>query len=106
MDDTISCALSSSIPNYANITGICIFFSGYKIRYRHSSEPKNIHADIWSLHSTQRLMTSLELTEAASRLHITYMRIDGDIPPALNTITPNLMYLKLENIPHIDQLEQ
>ena len=41
MDDTISCALSSSIPNYANITGICIFFSGSTMLQENPSDPLN-----------------------------------------------------------------
>ena len=77
--------------------------TGYRVWYKHDRErdidriPNHSDADIQS-------KTLQQLREATQGLRITHMRIDGDIPPGLESITPDIQELKVKNLQDEDQL--
>ena len=77
--------------------------TGYRVWYKHELEPdidripNHSDADVKSL-------TSQQLREETHGLRITHMRIDGDIPPGLESIAPDIQELKVKNLQDEDQL--
>ena len=76
----------------------------YAIWFRHTLEPK-IDRIPYLQDNRFKEFTLDELRKATQTLDITHMIIEGNIPPGLHQIAPNLKQLKLEEIPHTDQLQ-
>lgn len=47
-----------------------------------------------------------ELIAATAEVDITHMCIRGDIPPHMDTIAPNLKWLRVEDMSHPEQLQR
>ena len=85
---------------------MCYLGTAYKLWFRHTLEPE-INSIPYNIRNNKLQKFTLdELRSACQKFDITHMHIDGNIPHSLDELTPHLRQLRLEYIPHRDQLQQ
>ena len=89
------------LMNVYHITGS----HSYAIWFRHTLEPE-IDRIPYIQYIRFKEFTLDELRKTAQTIDITHMYIKGNVPPGLHQIAPNLKQLRLQEIPHTEQLQR
>mgnify|MGYP001801298688 FL=1 len=77
----------------------------YAIWFRHTLKPE-IDRIPYIQDIRFKKFTSDDLRKTAQTIDITHMCLKGNVPPGLHQIAPNLKQLRLQEIPHKNQLQR